>query len=344
MLSILVSSLWKRLAAAIKKNLKRKATFSIKISSFLIVMILLSMLGQVPATAKNNTANQANQTTEANKVNDTSSPDSFGQKAKLYDASFAISVKTVLYRLKKGRKITLVDVRSAADFERLKIPGSINVPLFAVKTKPFLKSNPLVLVNEGYGYSPLEMECRRLKKAGYKVSILDGGLPAWRRADGALLGDLFALQDMKRVSSQTFFKEKDYDNGLVVDISSNRTKDSKQLIPSAVHLPFSDKLNGKNVVSFRKKLRQIAKDKNRPFSSVMIFDQDEAQYEQIQALFANSGLNIFYLKDGLVGYKNYLHNLTLSWQPREARTKRSAKCSDCGQKSANSQAARNDEQ
>ena len=40
--------------------------------------------------------------------------------------------------------LTLVDVRSTDDFQRLHIPGSLNIPLYAVKTKIFLKSFPMV--------------------------------------------------------------------------------------------------------------------------------------------------------------------------------------------------------
>ncbi len=296
----------------------------VKLNRTFILLAFFLICTQVFANPGSNTTNQTNKTAA------TAAPDAADPQTKHYDAAFAVSVKTVLHRLKQGQKITLVDIRSAADFERLKIPGSINVPLFAVKTKPFLKTNPLVLVNAGYGYGRLETECRRLKKTGYRVSILDGGLPAWHRRGGLLVGDLFALQDMKRVSSQTFFNEKNYTNGLEIDISSKRTQDSKQLLPSAVHLPFSGDVRGKRAARFQKKLKQIAKKSNTPFGSVMIFDQDGARYERIQAIFANTDLKIFYLKDGLAGYKKYLQNLALSRQPREKRTKKLIKCNNCG--------------
>jgi len=59
------------------------------------------------------------------------------RKIKKHDPSLAISVEAVLYKLKRNQKLTLVDVRRKQDFARLHIPGSINIPTYAVKTKTY---------------------------------------------------------------------------------------------------------------------------------------------------------------------------------------------------------------
>jgi rhodanese-related sulfurtransferase len=92
----------------------------------------------------------------------------------------AISAESVLQKLKEKREIILIDVRNSKKFEKFRIPGSINIPLFAIKTKTFLKSKPLVLINEGYSYSQLEQECMILRNSGFKASILDGGIYYWK--------------------------------------------------------------------------------------------------------------------------------------------------------------------
>jgi hypothetical protein len=58
--------------------------------------------------------------------------------------------------LKKKHDVTLVDVRDRDCFERFRIPRSIHVPLYAVKTKGFLKERFLVLVHEGYPEGPVD--------------------------------------------------------------------------------------------------------------------------------------------------------------------------------------------
>ena len=81
--------------------------------------------------------------------------------------AFAISAESVLQKLRENQDIILIDVRKRVEFEKFRIPGSINIPLFAIKTKAFLKSKSLVIVNEGYNYSELEQECEHLREAGF---------------------------------------------------------------------------------------------------------------------------------------------------------------------------------
>jgi hypothetical protein len=59
------------------------------------------------------------------------------RKLKTHDPSLAISVDAVFYKIKRNQPLTLVDVRRQQDFDQLYIPGSINIPLYAVKTKTY---------------------------------------------------------------------------------------------------------------------------------------------------------------------------------------------------------------
>jgi rhodanese-related sulfurtransferase len=158
------------------------------------------------------------------------------------------------------------------------------------------------------------------------VTILDGGLPAWRRQGGQLVGDLFALDGMKSVSSQVFFRAKDYENTLVVDISSQRSEASSQLIPYAEHLPVLDDPAG-SMPGLRKLIT-----KNKPFHSIIIFNETGEQYEKAEKMMNQIGIETFHLKGGLAGYQKYLEGLLLSWKPREGRMKTVSNCKPCGQK------------
>jgi len=248
---------------------------------------------------------------------------------KQHDATLAITPAAVQYKIRQNHQFTLVDVRSSQAFERLHIPGAINLPLYAVKTKTHLKSVPLVLVNQGLRYNELENECRRMAERGFKVSILDGGLPAWKRMGGQVIGDLFAIDEMKPVSPQVFFQEKDYESTLVVDISPTRSEASSRLIPYAKHLRVLDDNDG-STAEFK---RLIAK--NKPFQSIIIFNETGEQYAKTEIILNRMGIEAFNLQGGVAGYKKYLEGLALSWESRDSRMKTVGDCKPCGEKIEN---------
>jgi len=248
------------------------------------------------------------------------------RRLKTHDPSLAISVEAVRYKLKRNQPLTLVDVRRQQAFERLRIPGSINIPLYAVKTKTYLKSSPVVLVNEGFGYFELQAECRRLMERSFKVSILDGGLPAWQRRGGRLAGDLLALDEMKAVSPQAFFRAKDYENTETVDISINRSDASNRLFPYAKHIPILPESNGSIP-----ELKRLYK-RSSPFQSIVILNETGEQYARAEKLLNRMGIESFYLQGGIAAYRKYLDGLMLSWKPRDSRMKTVGNCKPCGEK------------
>jgi len=252
-------------------------------------------------------------------------------KLKKHDSTLAVSVDSVLYKLKQKQKITLVDIRNPEEFEKVRIPGSINIPLHAVKTKNYLKLQPVVLVNNGYQYTLLEKECKNLKSKGFKVKILKGGLNCWRQKGAPFAGDVFAQKELNKVSSRAFYQEKNFGNQVVIDVSKKQNVETKRLLPHAVHLPFSYKSKAKSSARFSGKLNRIAK--KNPFISVLIFNEHGNGYEKVEKAIEKSGLNnVFYLKGGIKGYKRYLEHLALSRKPKESRLKTVTRCKNCGKK------------
>ncbi len=227
------------------------------------------------------------------------------RKLKKRNPELSISLVAVLKMEKEGKKITFIDVRPELEFEKFHIPGSINIPLFAIKTKTFLKSRGLVLVNEGYSYTQLEQECLNLRSAGFSVWILDGGLNYWKQAGSIIEGDMFAQKDLNKIAPEMFFLEKDYDNWLIIDVSEPKNSGAGNLITDVIHIPFSDQ--GKEFISkFKKELEER---NNIPFLSVLVLNKTGGQYEKIEKEINKLGVNnVFYLKDGLDGYRVCLKN------------------------------------
>lgn len=221
----------------------------------------------------------------------------------------------------KQNKVFLVDIRAQQAFDTLRIPGSLNMPLYAVKTKPFLKAKPLILINEGYAAKLLEQECRELNQNGFNASCLQGGLNEWHINKGPIEGDPFAIKNIRLVSPQTVFQENDAKKHIIIDISETKSKQGITLFPEAVHIP--EHKTNKNV------LCASVRDLIKKTPSILIFNQDGKGYDPVMKQLSDQGIGpVFYLEGGLSGYEQFMKNLTLSRAPRAARIK-SMNCDTC---------------
>jgi rhodanese-related sulfurtransferase len=151
---------------------------------------------------------------------------SIGRVAAQQPPTSAISVDAVAQQLQEKQNLVLVDVRDSQAFEQVRIPGSLNIPLFAVKTKAFLKSKPLVLVDEGSHPRQLENACKQLQQAGFDARFLFGGLNAWQAWSAnvhllPLQGDVFAQKALNTMPPRALFAEREGKYWLLIDVSAN---------------------------------------------------------------------------------------------------------------------------
>ncbi|WP_275097981.1 rhodanese-like domain-containing protein [Sedimenticola hydrogenitrophicus] len=87
-------------------------------------------------------------------------------------------------------KIKVVDVRPSQLYRLSHIPNSINIPEYAIRTKSYLTTERLLLVNDGQNYESIIKTCQRLKKSGFKdVSVLIGGISLWAENGKAIVTD-----------------------------------------------------------------------------------------------------------------------------------------------------------
>lgn len=303
-----------------------KFTIAVRSKGLLITAVLILGLSmQAPADAGNHRTNKSYETYHRNSE---ITENKIKPNGRQHHVSMAISLDTVQYKLKQKQKITLIDVRNPEDFTRLHIPGSINIPLHAVKTKFVLKSFLIVLINDGFQYSLLATECLKLRDMGFKAFILDGGLYTWNRAGSRLTGDLFVLEDMKTVTPRRIFREKDFQNILMIDISPVQKEASMKVMPPSKHLPVLVE-----PCEWARKIERIcASHKNQPFFSILVFNETGDGYGRANKILTGLDLNVFFLQGGVAGYRRYLKDLMLSWQPLDSRIKTSRKCVTCVKK------------
>jgi rhodanese-related sulfurtransferase len=99
----------------------------------------------------------------------------------------ALTVRTWLHGHAGADKVTLLDVRTPAEFETVRIPGSINVPLpllekHAGELAARLHRDVVLVCQSGARAAQAQ---QRLAGAGAnRLHVLDGGVPAYEKAGG----------------------------------------------------------------------------------------------------------------------------------------------------------------
>ncbi len=204
----------------------------------------------------------------------------FQRGTKKRQTAYYISPKAA-NQLVTNRAAFLIDVRDKKAFQNFNIPGSLNIPPHLLKTKTFLKSKHLILVNEGHSYKKLEKMASTLTDFK-KVSILDGGLIQWSKQIGS--GN---QRHLNKITPAQFFVERDYEHWLIVNVSDNPQ-------PQTLNLPITP--------HFVTKLKQQTK--SSPY--ILITSAQGDNYPKIEALLRHTDLmNTFYLIGGTQAYQQF---------------------------------------
>lgn len=251
------------------------------------------------------------------------------RNGRVQNIDLVISATSLIARVEKSEKLLLIDIRDAPDFETLHIPGAMNIPLHFIKTKPHLKTVPLVLVDRGLSSQRLSIACRELRKIGFDARFLDGGMHAWSSWGGPMLGDQVRQINFSRITPADFFLEKDDAQHIVCDVSDNRSSASQQLIPYAVHIPIDG--SPRHVVSMFKEFRS-AHAREGAFT-LLIFNESGTGYRNIAGFLERAGFKkVFYLEGGVNAYRDYMEGLFRSWRPRGNRLLTNEPFGGCGER------------
>jgi rhodanese-related sulfurtransferase len=236
---------------------------------------------------------------------------------------YMLSVQDVNNLLQRNSSAILVDTRDEKAFKRTRIPGSINIPASFIKTKEYLVNMKVVLVDDGYRLKELLPKVTRLNNNGFDVSILAGGVAAWHQSGGEFEGDLFDLERFHRIpahyavpgSRSPFLKT-------WIDISPQKNNED-QIYPSdTVHIPV------RKAHDIQKIVNAINKEDADPLSAVLISNTD-GNYASVASLSEQSASTVFYLKNGLAGYKKAVDQQQAMLQARSMRLKTVGGCSTC---------------
>lgn len=238
--------------------------------------------------------------------------------------ALATSIPAAMEAL-KSHAMQLIDVRPYEDFQHFRIPGSIHIPLHAIRTKPFLKSKPIVLVNEGFAISHLADACVALNRQGFQASILPGGLLAWRARGGPMVGDPFAMDRMAIVFPHQLAREMGSPHLLIIDAGGSG-ENRGAIHGTFVHpIPLID--NPRNL----KRITALwAKNRTDPFFRILISGRNGNETDLIHRQLAAAGIrHVYLLNNGWQAYEQYLNDQRLAARAKEDRQVTIGPCTAC---------------
>ena len=210
-------------------------------------------------------------------------------------------------------EISFVDVRGQDQYRLGRIPGSLNLPLFTVKARGFLRPKRLVLLNEGHNPADLLQEASRLKQLQFaSVAVLDGGLRAWQQAGGQLEGEDVAASRLATITPAQFHFGQADNPWLVEALGDSAAATGDWLGLTATPLPAGGPalLPGLTTALQRNPAA-------RRLLLVSAHGDDYAAQEKI--LHGFTGPPVFYLAGGAKGYAQFLRQ-QLAQQNRRTLT------------------------
>ena len=219
------------------------------------------------------------------------------------EADLCMSPEKVIGLLARPGRVFLVDVRRPEAFKALWIPGSINVPAYAVGTKTMLKGRPVVLIDEGWRYRQLADLCIRLRKDGFDARVLLGGMMLWHARGGLLQGDPFARRRLKRVPPEACHADRGGLDWLIVDISENSVKEMHALFPHARRVALD-----RTSPDLAARLESLARAHvSEPLGFVLVVDENGQGETAVEKALEGAGIQkAFFLEGGMPGYREFM--------------------------------------
>lgn len=243
------------------------------------------------------------------------------------DPALFVSVQWLKRQLDEGQSLHVVDVRSPEKHDLPTIPGAIQVPLFSLKSKEFLKTRPMVLVGEGYDLSKLEPVCEKLRELGFTAWILEGGVVSWNALGLPLQGGGVERRLFPTISPREFFEHRHLENWVFISVCRSRRQEAVCLIPQAVPLPHPESTH-----DVAAQVKALIKDNVITANdSMLIVDDDGALSTAILSELQKAGFrNVYVLDGGIAAYAAFMEGqIALSRSGERFEKRMGAKCPTC---------------
>ena len=214
-------------------------------------------------------------------------------------SEFLIAPKALLKPPPHPPGVTFVDVRSQAQFRVAHIPGSLNLPLFTVKTMGFLRSKRVILLNEGHSSADLLLEALRLKQFQFaSVEVLDGGLRTWQQVGGVMEGENTNTPALATIGAQQFDLTRGDSGWLVIAVDTTQPAASSTPLPIAATIPFDSASFATDIAAVVKQHPEVRR--------LLVVTPLGGDYQRMEPLLRGiRDLPVFYLAGGTAAYTQY---------------------------------------
>ena len=219
-----------------------------------------------------------------------------------FDYSCLIDAQTVQKQFQLEGAL-LIDVRNAGEYQQYHIPGSINLPLSAVKYKRNFKNSKIVLINKGLSQRFLLDSCTQLKSSGFKqVSVLEGGLTSWLEKRYPLNRGDITLNRISEITPYEYFNSATDNDWIFISLDQS-AEIVRPLLPNARVI----RLNG-DFSRLKQQLSELEKDHAGPRSmKFLVVDEYGKTYQSKKDYFSQHAIEgLFYLSEGAAGLQQYM--------------------------------------
>lgn len=203
-------------------------------------------------------------------------------------------------RARQAANLVMVDTRATDDFARFSVPGSVNLPLYALRHKQFLKDKVVVVIGDPVDWQRATQLCSaHAESSASGFYVVRGGISAVE--DSGHAGDTPAWH---AVTAREFVADRVRNPWLVVDYTGRYG--SLQASATYVDRTWVDASNRLPVAVVAEVRRHL---RSAPSTRVLILrdDQPTGAQEALERV-ARDGGGMFYLEGGVESYERFLRD------------------------------------
>ncbi len=239
------------------------------------------------------------------------------------DPALCLDETTCKAILENPLSVLVVDVRGEEAYRKGHVPGAMELPLFAVKGKSFLRDRTVVVMDEGWGRAAAEVRRLRTEEGMTQLWLWPGGLVAWRDMGGTVEGD--GPFDADQLPPETVDPIAQMREWLVVDAGAPREGVAAALAmpPGTIRIPFQ---RGEEA-AFQEALDRELEAADALF--VLIGTESGMEAADVATISSAMACGVFHLRGGWTEWRHWLEIMVQSQKGLESSIRESHRQAPC---------------